>query len=362
MKKILYFVHLPPPVHGVSVCNQHVITSKLLNSTYQKEVISINFNNSHAGMRQRSLLKFLKVIPLSLKLIKSLISFKPDLVYFTLSPIGDAFKRDLLFIFIMKLLRAKIVYHLHGKGIALESSSFLKKAYKYAFNNTNIICLSKELTKDINNVKGNAKVHLCANGILTPDLNSIIVNNDEKKIKLLFLSNLSPLKGIKLYLEVANKLIENGFNIEVHVAGPFTDKFKKEEFDNFIVSSSSLASALIYHGGVEGKTKWTILKEADILIHPTFNDAFPLVILEAIASGCLIVSTNQGGIPDILRNKPYGTIIEKITSDCLYENLESLLEQKEHFNLWSKAALEDYNKHYTLDVFEQTLNEIFKKV
>jgi glycosyltransferase involved in cell wall biosynthesis len=312
-------------------------------------------------MEKIGILKLLKVIPLALKLIKELISFKPNIVYFSLSPLGNAFKRDLLFVSILKAFRCNIIYHLHLKGVRDVQSPIINALYRYAFTNTSVICLSATLANDIEQVKSNAKIFICANGVDTSSLSltpSPSCNN--RTIKLLFLSNLLPLKGIKLYLDAAAKLIADKQNIEINIAGPFNDRYTKAELNSFLLAHPLLAKVTKVHGSVTGVTKWKLLNDCDVLVHPTFNDAFPLVILEAMAAGCLIVSTKQGGIPDMLNNKSFGFLLDETTVECLFEKLTYLLLHVAQFSTWSKDAIQEFNRHYTIRDFENRLIAIFE--
>ena len=58
-----------------------------------------------------------------------------------------------------------------------------------------------------------------------------------------------------------------------------------------------------------GKEKFDIIKKMDILFYPTFNDAYPLVLLECLQIGMPVVASNQGAIPEII-DKNTGFIFE----------------------------------------------------
>lgn len=359
MKKILFFVQLPPPLHGASLCNKNLINSKVISSEFDLRVLPISFNKTIEDMQKNNVFKLFRVVPLVFKLIKELILFKPDIVYFSISPLGSAFLRDVLFVSIIKVFRTEIVYHLHGKGIADVTSSCLNKLYRYVFNKSTIICLSPRLAKDIDDVKGNANVTICPNGIVTGDFDRHIYT-PTSKLKLLFLSNLLPSKGIKIYLEAALLLIENGFDVEVNIAGPFNLKYTEKEFQSFLNNNKKLQAVTYYHGSVTGAIKWELLGQTDVLIHPTLNDAFPLVILEAMSAGCVIVSTEQGGIPDILENKSFGFLLNETTSRCLFEQVKVILEQQDSIYGWSRESELEFNDKYTFKGFENRIANVFK--
>lgn len=352
-------MQLPPPVHGAALCNKNVIESAYIKAKFKTKINRINFNNTLEDMQRKSLFKLFKVIPLFLGLLKELIFFRPDVVYFTLSPLGSAFKRDVLFIALLKLFNRNIVYHLHGKGIANIRSQSLLFLYRFVFKNSTIICLTPTLAEDVAGVKGNANIEICPNGIEFNDSFRGIRKYDEK-IKLLFLSNLLPLKGINVYLDAAATLIAAGVNIEVNIAGPFNDKFKQSTLDNILKNNALLADKLIYHGAVDGEIKWQLLAQSHLLVHPTFNDALPLVLIEALASGCLVISTMEGGIPDILEDKPFAFLMEKPDSDILSAMVEHLIQEHVFTKDLSNKAIAEFEKKYTLATFERRIAQILE--
>jgi len=312
-------------------------------------------------MQSKSLLKIFKVIPLILLLIRELVVFKPDVVYFSISPLGVAFLRDVLFVSILKLFRCRVIYHLHGKGIGCVESRVLKFFYRYVFNNSSVICLSSLLANDIAGVKGNAKVYICENGVIAEAVKggrSVAENT----VRLLFLSNLLPSKGIDIYLKATSRLAAEGADIEINIAGACNSKFKQEDLNRFLDCNQGLMVETHYHGSVSGMAKWELLRDMDVLVHPTLNDAFPLVILEAMAAGCIVVSTRQGGIPDILKGKSFGFLLDEITEDCLYEQLKSLLVSQNDFHQWSRDSKSEFNEKYTFDKFERRVCDIIGEV
>lgn len=88
---------------------------------------------------------------------------------------------------------------------------------------------------------------------------------------------------------------------------------------------------MIYYGKRFGDAKEIFWKHADIFVFPTYypNECFPLVLLEAMQHKVACISTNEGGIPDILENNNCGLIAKKKDSASLADCLEKLLDSKE---------------------------------
>jgi glycosyltransferase involved in cell wall biosynthesis len=115
----------------------------------------------------------------------------------------------------------KIVFHLHGKGIAKASKyKFLKLLYKFTFKNQNIISLSELLTFDVEPVY-NSTPFIINNGI--PEVEIIKEGNNissaESNFTVIFLSNLIESKGIFDYLEVLSHLSKHNPTIRGIIVG-----------------------------------------------------------------------------------------------------------------------------------------------
>ena len=164
-KNILLFFQVPPPIHGVTVMNQHILESKEIQKQYNVSSIKISYGLSIRGLGKFNIFKILKIFKYIWSLFYKLFFFKPDIIFFTITPCGVAFLRDSIYVFIMKMFRVKIIYHLHGKGISKYYRRLIYKIlYKYVFNNSKIILLSKKLEYDISNIVSSKHIYYLSNG------------------------------------------------------------------------------------------------------------------------------------------------------------------------------------------------------
>ena len=69
----------------------------------------------------------------------------------------------------------------------------------------------------------------------------------------------------------------------------------------------------------------SLYAEADMFVLPTWSDASPLAILEAMAAGLPIIATNISGIPELVTDGKNGLLIEPGKLDALAQRIERLL-------------------------------------
>lgn len=352
---------MPPPVHGVSTINRYLVESDLIKSKFSFDVLSLNFATEVNSIGRISLRKLTLLLLFSIQLVKSLVKFKPDIVYFTVSPTGFAFYRDYFYAMIIKLFKVKIVYHLHGKGVDKRASNsiMLKKLYKSLFRNSSVICLSNILSNDIRSVFSGIPF-VVNNGI------PILLNYKHKilhtkdKVQLLFLSNLGKEKGIIRFLEAIKILQQERSDFYANIIGSPFDVSEDYVLD-FIVKNN-LSKVLKYQGAKYGEAKNVFLHQNTILIHPTTNDAFPLVILEAMRSGIPVISTFEGAIPEIIDVNRTGFLIKKVTSTEIVNKVKILLDSPQLRIQMGEEGKLKFNQAYTLDIFEKRICEVFTSI
>jgi glycosyltransferase involved in cell wall biosynthesis len=287
---------------------------------------------------------------------------RPALVYFTLTPNGKAFYRDLLFVAIMKLFRVRRLYHLHGKGISRALSGEVARiCYTWAFDGADVIMLSLSLYDDAAQVLKLSQCHFVANGIANPwGMGQMPPKKQNTPLRILFFSNLVVNKGIYVLLEALSLLKERGIPFQATFAGVWESAQVETEFGD-IVKKRGLQEMVVLCGPKYGDDKRKTFADADIMAFPTYNDAYPLVVLEAMSHGLPVVSTLEGAIPDMVVEGQTGFLVPPCDVSTLAERLALLLTNDELRARLGKAGRERYKAGFTEDVFMGSLMAVFGK-
>ncbi len=100
----------------------------------------------------------------------------------------------------------------------------------------------------------------------------------------------------------------------------------------------------------------------NLSVFPSSYEGFGLPILEAMACGCPVLTTNHASIPEITGKMP--AIIEKINENTIREKIKTVLENKSLQNSLKKKGLKQANKFSwkktakeTLEVYENVLRK-----
>ena len=362
---ILFLLHLPPPVHGSSVVGLSIKESEHINQTFEGRYINLLASKKVDESGNVNIRKLFGFVGIGLKLFGELMKQKPTLCYFALTTTGAAFYRDVLLVILLKLFCVKRVYHLHNKGVSRCAQHRTNRLfYKFVFKGTNVILLSKNLYSDIQEFVNESEVYICPNGITDqlPKSKNQSKNKLESVVRILFLSNLIESKGVFILLEAFAFLKKNGMHFEgVFIGGESDVTITK--FNNW-VNQLELNQQVVYLGRKYGREKHQAFSEADIFTFPTYynNECFPLVLLEAMQFSLPVISTFEGGIPDIVEDGVTGFLVPQKNSKVLAERLEFLMKKPELRTKMGMAGRSKYEKEFTLENFDTNLVSILKQI
>lgn len=356
---ILFILKLPPPLTGATLMNKYIAESNLLKNNFNIKIIPVSYKRK---INQISIhIKFIKVIFYHLILLKDLLLFRPKIVYFQLSPLGYAFLRDCSYIIWLKVFKVHTIYHLHGKGIneAAKKTKILKYIYTWAFKNSSVICLSNILVSDISDVYF-AKPYIVNNGI--PNISvDFLERKNNNKIQVLFLSNLIYSKGIIDFLDsisLLRELYKEKLSVKIVGSEVEISKFKL----NYEISKRNINDLIEFLGPKYDKEKEEIFLQSDILVFPTLNDVWGLVILEAMQFGIPVIATKEGAIPEIVDDCITGFLVDKHKPEQIAEKLKILFENDELRTKMGITARKKFLEKYTIEVFERNLFEAFIEI
>ena len=144
------------------------------------------------------------------------------------------------------------------------------------------------------------------------------------------------------------------------MAGPVKDNRVMEQL-KILISRLDLQSHVLFSGQLS-KIEWTALsKDYDIFINTTDYDNNPVTLLESMALGLPIVSTNVGGVPYLIDDKVTGLLVEAKKSEQMVEKINELISGKiDGYQIARNAreAVSHYDKNEIIKQWYQTINEL----
>ena len=370
-KRILFVGTLPPPVHGSAVVSQQIKDSKVINEAFDGDWVNLSTSRRMDEIGKKTIAKPFRLIGALCKEFWHLLTRRYDLCYLAITCHGVGFLKDSPFVLMAKLFRKKIVIHQHNKGMADDVDRWpYRWLLPLCYKNAKVILLSWYLYPDVEKVVKKEDVFICPNGIKVAELpvqGSRFKVQDSPETnrvpRLLFLSNLIESKGVLVLLDALNILKDKGYSFICDFVGGETKEIDAKRF-NEEVEKRGLNEIALYQGRKYGEEKESAFEQSDIFIFPTYypNETFGLVNLEAMAHKKPIVATNEGGIPDVVKDGENGLIAERKNPKSLAQCIGNLLDNEE---LRKKMGEEGYLKlkeQFTEEQFEKNMFQIVNAI
>ncbi len=220
------------------------------------------------------------------------------------------------------------------------------------------IAVSKETARQINLLPiGKNKIKVIKNGVQ----NFESLNTKEARKALAgytkLLSQIPP--NNLIWLGAVGELNKNkGFDIaikamqkinQVHPESILVIIGEGEERKNLekLIEKTELRETVFLIGKVPEARKY--LKAFDVFLIPSRTEALPYVALEAGLSGLPVITTNTGGLPEIIDTERSGLIVEKENPEDLVKAIEKLLENKTLITRYGLNLQEKIEKEFTLE-------------
>lgn len=97
------------------------------------------------------------------------------------------------------------------------------------------------------------------------------------------------------------------------------------------------------------------------MVIPSSNEALSYVGMEALSYSRVVVATNVGGLPEIIKNRETGLLVEYGDVEELANVLNSLLTDQELVQKLSKYGRIYFDQHFTLAKMIEETSGLYKQ-
>jgi glycosyltransferase involved in cell wall biosynthesis len=147
-------------------------------------------------------------------------------------------------------------------------------------------------------------------------------------VRFVFVGLVDSRKGVPLLLDAWSKVRRSGEPLTI--IGPVTDAIRKK------IHQSDPAIQVLGRLSLEEIKK--NLPSFDVMIFPSYFEGFGLVILEALACGLPVITTEATCAPDVVEQNSDGFIFRSGNLDELRNHIQNFLNNGEKMKQYSKAA------------------------
>lgn len=165
--------------------------------------------------------------------------------------------------------------------------------------------------------------------------------NDSENMRILFSGRFDKKKNLKLLVTAMPTIISKYPLVTLAIAGSGNKKETRELYK--LINFLNIEKHIEFHGWVDKSRMKELLVSARLLVLPSENENFGLVVSEALSSGVPCVVSKFVGTSDIVAKHHAGEIIEELTPKSVAASVVKLLEgdQNSYREAAFKAARED---------------------
>lgn len=294
--------------------------------------------------------KFLKVVMLN----------PPTLIHIH-SSFGASFYRKLPFIYVASLKKIPVINHIHGadfKVFYCDSSPKKKKLIHKIYNRcSKLIALSVEGKENLKRIVTEDNITVIHN-YSTPHPDALQARrNRGLNNQIIFLGEIGTRKGCYDIPKVVEKVSKVIPNVKFILAG-----IGDIEQINTLLEHKGISQNVEFPGWVRGEKKDQLLRESDIFFLPSYNEGMPMAILDAMGYGLPIISTNAGGIPQIVQHGKNGYTCEPGDIERFANYMIELLLNREKLNRLGDYSYEIVEANYSLNAHLTLLEDLYTTV
>lgn len=162
----------------------------------------------------------------------------------------------------------------------------------------------------------------------------------EGPLELLFVGNLSPVKGLAHLLESLARLPPPMWRLTV--AGSLTTDLKHTRNIRDLMSRRGIRTQVRLLGSVDGENLRALFAAAQVFVMPFAHEGFGIAALEAMAFGLPVIGSEDGGVREFVRHAVNGFLVAAGNHEAVCRHLKVLHSDRARLAGMGRAALQTF--------------------
>lgn len=328
-KKIILITPFFGVIGGIQKWANNIYSYYLSDGKGDVELIPFDFSRIRSGqMAKNKVSRICTFLTDYIKLTKSASNFirntEANVVHIT-TPAGVLLLKDIHLIRQAHKCGKNTIVHFHFGRIPelFKNGGWELRLLKKVMASADKVIVMDKKSYDTLQLNGYSNIENVPNPI-SHETMEIIVRCSTKKIPrtILFAGHVVPTKGVEELVLACRNIPD----IRLTVLGAVTPDYKQHLLS---IAGDDCDRWLKINGEADYETTIAGMCESSVFALPSYTEGFPNVILESMACGCSIVSTNVGAIPQMLdvdnKGKECGIVVPPKDISLLQSSLERML-------------------------------------
>jgi glycosyltransferase involved in cell wall biosynthesis len=335
---------LPPPVHGVTISTSLVLGNGLLGARFSVEHLDTSDHRSGEDIGRWDVRNALLGVSAVVRLNRMLRG-RRGIVYLPLSQSSGGVLRDSLLIRLAAARGWRVAAHLRGGEFpdfyARQPRPFRWWIRASLQRLTSLAVMGSSLRGLFDGLVSRQRIAVVPNG--TPD--NFRAGFERSPDTVLFLSNLMARKGVIESVDTALKVLERHPTAIFRFVGTWrNDRFERQVRER----AEPAGDRIRFLPPATAEEKRRLLLTSSMLLFPPVEpEGHPRVVLEAIAAGLPVVTTDRGAIAETVIHGEGGFVLDEPDPDRLADRVLQLLDSAELRDRMGNAARDRYLAEFT---------------
>ena len=352
MTRLIVIGPVPPPFHGVSVSTSLVLANPHLRARFAVEHLDTSDRRTVQNVGRWDVRNVVEALSALARLVPRLRGER-GVVYLPISQGIPGLVRDTLFIRAAAATGWSVAAHLRGSelgGVYRRQPRPLRAWLRASFRQLASLAVLGESLRDLlEGILPSSRIAVVPNG--TPDPGSR--DHTPGDPVGLYLGNLYPRKGALEALEAAQIVMRQRPQARFVFAGECPDPSVRERFEGVMAETDG---RIELRPPVSGREKDELLFDSGFLLFPPARqEGHPRVVLEAMAAGLPVITTDRGTIAETVIDGQCGYVLPAPVPSELAAFVIELYDDAGFRDEMGRAARARYLERFTEDVADRAL-------
>ncbi|MBM4315492.1 MAG: glycosyltransferase family 4 protein [Deltaproteobacteria bacterium] len=353
---------LGPKRTAVSGVSTHL--NQLLNSPLADAYRLVHFQVGSEGEREGPFDKLQRFLLSPFRLAARIIAVAPDIVHLNTSLDQKAFWRDAVYMLVAKLFGKRVVYQIHGGDLPQQFfggrpllTGFLRQLLRWPDAVVLLASLEREAYGRFSRFR---TLRVIPNAIELDDHPPNYRKEFRSEtIRLGYIGRLAYNKGIVEAIDALGILRKSGYGqvtLTLAGSGPAEESLRAR------VKLLGLEGYVTFSGELFGQQKKSFWRHTDIFVFPTYQEGLPYAVLESLDSGTPMVTTQAGGIRDVITDGVEGIFVEPRDAAGVAAAIQTLMSDRGRMESMSAACVARAREWYGIDRLARQFSELYGSV
>jgi len=262
-----------------------------------------------------------------------------------------AYWRDVAYLLVAKLLRARVLYQVHGGKLPHEffaGKALLTRFLRWTLRLPDLIVLLAQVELDAYRIfVPEQNLVRLPNGIDTRPFARVptVCSRSDYPLRIVYIGRLDREKGLYETLQGLRLACELGVDARLLVAGRGPEEGRLRRY----AQALGIAARAAFIGPVFGDEKVKVLGTADLMILPSYSEGLPYALLEAMAAGIPVIATPVGAIPDVVTPGTHGLLVPPRDGRAIAQALLKISGDREQLSWMSRACRRRIQAAYSIE-------------